>query len=264
MYPVLVDLGSFQLHSYGALGALGFVLGAGICLWRARALGLDLNRFADVIFWMAIAGVVGARLTYVWKNPRGIDSWTDLLDVRGGGLVFYGSLLVGLPVGFALMRRYALPVLATFDIFATGAPLGHAISRLGCFAAGCCFGTPSDAAWAVTYPPNSPIAPAGVALHPVQIYEAAGLLAITVATNLWYSRRTADGQVFLLYLGSYALLRPLMELFRGDATRGAFFGTPLSFSQGASVLVVALAFGIWWRGRTFTTLTTSGSSPPPV
>lgn len=241
MFPVLLDLGSFQVHSYGALGALGFVLGCGLTLWRARALGLDLNRVSDVIFWMALAGVVGGRLTYVLVNPGVARTWFDLVDVRSGGMVFYGGFLLGVPLGFALLRRHRLPILAAWDVFATGMPLGHAISRLGCFAAGCCFGTPSDAPWAVTYPPDSVIAPAGVPLHPAQLYEALGLFGITLAVNVLYPRRRFDGQVFLLYAGLYAALRPVMELFRGDGTRGWFLegllGQTLSLSQGLSLVV---------------------------
>lgn len=267
MLPVLVDLGSFQLHTYGVLGALGFVLGCGVCLWRARALGLDLNYVADVIFWMAVAGVAGARATYVWNNPSDFPTWYDWFDVRGGGLVFYGAVLVGLPVGVGVMLRRRLPVLATFDVLATGFPLGHAISRVGCFAAGCCFGTPTDGPFGVSYPADSPIAPAGVDLHPVQLYEAALLLAITAAVNVAYDRRRFDGQIFLAYLAAYAVIRPVMEAFRGDQTRGFFLepvlGEALSFSQGISLAVIAgvVALAAWIARRP--ALTTRASLPAP-
>jgi phosphatidylglycerol---prolipoprotein diacylglyceryl transferase len=259
MYPVLLDLGSFQLHSYGALGALGFLLGAAVVLARARALGLDLNAVSDVIFWMAILGLVGARVAYVLVNPGEFATLVDLFDVRGGGLVFYGSLAVGVPLGFVLLRRRGLPVFATWDVFATGLPLGHAISRLGCFAAGCCYGAPTDGRWSVTYPTDSLIAPPGIPVHPVQLYEAAGLLAIAAATNLFYPRRRFDGQVLVVYLGAYAALRPLMELFRGDLTRGYFLeavlGQRVSLSQGVSVLLATFVVGLAvWLARhpTFT------------
>lgn len=257
MHPILFHLGSFPVHSYGALGAVAFLVGAGLVLWRSHRLGLDPNRMSDVIFWTAIVGLLGARGLFVLQNPGTVSSLGDVLDLRGGGLVFYGALVTGLPVGFALMKRFGLPVFATWDIWGTAFPLSHAISRVGCYAAGCCYGAPSDAPWAVRYPVDSWVAPPDVPLHPVQLYEAAALLLVAVATNLFYPRRRYDGQVFLLYLVMYAVVRAVTEAFRGDLDRGWFLesviGRSLSFSQGMS-LVFALVglvvfFGVARRTR---------------
>jgi phosphatidylglycerol:prolipoprotein diacylglycerol transferase len=254
MHPILFWLGDFPIHTYGALGALAFLVGAGLCLWRARQLGLDLNRFADLIFWMSVVSLAGARLTWVVQNPGEVRGPGDLLDLRGGGLVFYGSFFTGFPVGLWLIRRYRLPTFASWDIFGTAFPLAHAISRVGCFAAGCCYGAPTDSALGVTYPPDSLIAPAGATLHPVQLYEAAGLAGIAVVTNLWFPRRAWDGQVFLLYLLLYAGLRAGTEAYRGDPDRGQFlpqvFGDALSFSQGVSAVFAAVGLALFlWEAR---------------
>ena len=93
-----------------------------------------------------MTGLVGARLTFVLQNPGAVSSFGDLFDLRGGGLVFYGAFLVGIPVGFAVMYLYALPAFQVWDLLGTAFPLSHAISRVGCWAAGCCYGAPTDAA----------------------------------------------------------------------------------------------------------------------
>lgn len=254
MFPILFHIGAFPIHTYGALGALAFVVGAGMCLWRASRAGMDKDRVADVIFWMAMTSLVGARLVFVIQNPDAVHRWADLLDVRGGGLVFYGSFVVGIPVGFALMRRYGLPAFALWDIFGTAFPLSHAISRVGCFAAGCCYGAPTSAGapWAVVFPDSQPLAPPGVPLHPVQLYEAATLVAIAAATNAFYPRRRFDGQVFLLYLVLYAVDRAVLELFRGDLDRGWFlpgiFGQVVTWSQGMSGVFAVVALAVFLFG----------------
>lgn len=252
MHPILFQVGGFPVHTYGAMGALAFVVGAGMVLWRGHRLGFDPNRVADVIFWMALLSLAGARGVYVIQNPQTITGLLDLVDLRGGGLVFYGSFVVGIPAGFLLMRRFELPPFAIWDLFGTAFPLAHAISRLGCYGAGCCFGAPTDAAWAVTYPPDSVIAPPGVPMHPAQLYEAGALLLIGLVTNAFYRYRRFDGQVFLLYLVLYAGARTVLELFRGDAERGWFLrdwlGEALTWSQGMSGVLALVALAVFLLG----------------
>jgi phosphatidylglycerol:prolipoprotein diacylglycerol transferase len=254
MFPILFHIGSFPIHTYGALGALAFLVGAGISLWRGVKLGLDQNKVADVIFWMAITSLLGARLVFVLQNPETVSSLAEFLDLRGGGLVFYGAFLVGIPVGFGLMQRYQLPPFAVWDLFGTAFPISHAISRVGCYAAGCCYGAPTDAGFslAVTYPHDHPLAPSGVPVHPAQLYEAAVLLGIGLATNLFYRHRRFDGQVFLLYLVMYAAARPILEIFRGDIDRGWFLpdllGEILTWSQGMSAVFAVVALVVFFFG----------------
>ena len=241
MHPVLFDVWGFAIHGYGAMAALGFVLGCGVVFWRAHQRGMDVNRLADAIFVMALSGLAGSRLVFVLQHPELIEGPLDLFDVRGGGLVFYGALITATPVGLWMLHRGRLPVLATFDVFATGVPLAHGISRVGCFLAGCCWGVPSDGPLAVTFPAGSALAPGGVPLHPVQLYEATSLVALAGVTNLLYPHRRFDGQVFAVYVLLYAVLRSVTETFRGDLARGFFLpellGESLSFSQGLSLLL---------------------------
>lgn len=252
VHPVLFEVGGFPIHGYGAMGALAFVVGAGIALLRGVRQGMDRDRLADVIFWMAITSLLGARLVFLIQNPGTVTSVASLFDLRGGGLVFYGAFLVGIPVGFALMRRYGLPAFAVWDVFGTAFPLSHAISRVGCYLAGCCYGSPAEVPWAVTFPPHQALAPANVPLHPAQLYEAGALVAIAAATNLFYRHRRFDGQVFLLYLVLYAAARAALEAFRGDLDRGFFLpevlGERLSFSQGMSAVFVAVALVVFFWG----------------
>ena len=249
MYPILFSLGDFPIHTYGAMGALGFLVGVSVVLTRCWRAGLDLNRVSDVIFWGSIAALLGSRLVFVLQNPGTVASIAEFLDLRSGGLVFYGAFLTGPLVAFGLIRRFGLPAFLVWDVFATGLPVAHAISRIGCFAAGCCYGAPTDGALGVTYPADNPLVPHAGPVHPVQLYESAALVLIGLAVNLFFGRRRWDGQVFLLYALLYAFARAGLETFRGDAARGwflpALLGPVLTFSQGVSIVFAAVALALF-------------------
>lgn len=249
MYPVLFSVGDYPIHSYGAMGAVGFLIVCLFTLLRARALSLDTNHVVDVIFWGSIAGLVGSRLVYVAQNPAHFQTIGDVLNIRGGGLVFYGAMLVGIPVGTMIIWYRKLPFFDVWDALATGMPLGHAATRMGCFLAGCCHGTVTDASWAVTFTHELSSAPQGMPLHPTQLYEAASLFFIGLIVNVFYSRRKFPGQAMALYLGLYAVFRSIIEVFRGDLDRGFFLesllGETLSFSQGFSIVVAIVAFSVF-------------------
>ena len=154
MFPVLFHIGDFFLPTYGLLVTLGFLAGLGIAVRLARRSGIPAEPVLNLGIYAALAGLAGARLLMFaldWRfyieNPSEILSLSTL---RAGG-IFSGGLALALVVTFLYMRRYKLPALLTADCFAPGLALGHAIGRLGCFAAGCCWGAESTRAWAVTF-----------------------------------------------------------------------------------------------------------------
>jgi phosphatidylglycerol:prolipoprotein diacylglycerol transferase len=252
MHPILLKLGSFELHTYGALGAVAFLVIVSIALWRSRQLGLDPDRVVDVIFYTSLISIAGSRLLYVAQNPENFKTLWDVVNIRTGGLVFYGALVTGLPVAGGLMLRYNLPFYKLMDVFATTFPIAHAITRLGCFAAGCCYGVPTDRPWAVIFSDPRSVAPLQVALHPTQLYEVGTNLIIAAAVWWQYGRKKFDGQAMLLYLMLYAATRSVNEMFRGDAERGYFmkevFGEVLSLSQGVSIVVAIAALAVFFWG----------------
>jgi phosphatidylglycerol:prolipoprotein diacylglycerol transferase len=229
-------IGPLTLHTYGALLAIAFLAGLWIAHREAKRTGLDAARITDMAVYVLIGGLVGARLLLLvvdWRhyltNPR--DIWSLL---QSGG-VFYGGLLGALPVAWWYARRHRLDMWPTADVLAPGVVLGQAIGRLGCFAAGCCYGRATNVAWAVTftdpYVQRQVGTPMDLPLHPSQIYESLLTLGIFVVV-MWIARRKRfHGQVILAYLALYAAGRFALEYFRGDAARGMVFGGVLSTSQ---------------------------------
>jgi phosphatidylglycerol:prolipoprotein diacylglycerol transferase len=145
--------------------------------------------------------------------------------------------------------RHHLPKLKTTDSFAPGIAIGHSIGRLGCFAAGCCYGKPTNLPWGVTF--TNPLAgllvgtPLGVKLHPTQIYEflAEGLIFILL---LWMFRhRGFPGQISATYLFLYGVARYFLEFLRNDPDRGSMFGGVMTATQFIAMLLV-IGGGLMW------------------
>jgi phosphatidylglycerol---prolipoprotein diacylglyceryl transferase len=129
-------------------------------------------------------------------------------------------------------------VLATSDIFAPGLALGHGIGRLGCFAAGCCWGKPTHLPWAVTFTSESTTTgvPLNVPLHPTQLYEAFAE-AIICAVLIWrLNKPHADGRVIGLYGLLYGVVRFAVEFVR-DHDASNPLGGPFTLEQWISLLV---------------------------
>lgn len=250
MHPILFDVDGFAIHTYGAMGALGFLFTAFTALWRGRKLGVAPERIADLIFWSALVALVGSRIVFLLQNPSAAQTLGQMINLRTGGLVFYGAILFGVPTGSLLIKRYGMPFFATWDIFAAAFPIAHGFARIGCFSAGCCYGSPFDGAWAVTFTDPNSVAPLDVPLHPTQLYEAGFLFALGAVVNVVYARKPFHGSVMLVYLLGYAGGRAVVEMFRGDASRGYFlpevFGSLLSYSQGISLGLALFAVIVFY------------------
>jgi len=222
MHPILLDFGSFTLYTYGVLLAAAYLLGLQFALTRARTRGLDRQRVMDLGIWIIVSALAGAKLMLLVTDFRQFtQSPRALLDLVRSAGVFYGGLIGAVVVAFVYMRRHRLPLWTTTDVFAPGIALGHAVGRLGCLMAGCCFGRPTSLPWAITF--HNPAAslnsgtPLGVPLHPTQLYEA-GAEVMILGVLLWLERRGRPfpGRTFWSYMLLYAVSRFVIEFFRGD------------------------------------------------
>jgi len=246
VYPVLLDAGGFKLHSYGVLVAAALLVAVWVGTREARRKGLGAEVVGDLALPVVLAGLAGGRLAYVvgwepellWRDPLGI------LAVWRGGLALHGALVAGLGAALWFCHRRRLDLWRLADAVAPAIILGQGIGRLGCFLSGDAYGRPTDLPWAVVFTNPAALAPLGIPLHPVQLYEF--LLDLVLFAILWAVREriAVAGQLFLLYIGGYGLVRLLTEVFRGDRVELAF---GLSLLQGVSLalLVTALAALAW-------------------
>ncbi len=248
-----LDVGPFTIYSYGVLLAASYLFGLRLAMWRAKKWGLDSQRVLDLGIYIIIAALVGAKLLLIVVDFDQFNSADDLLTLARSGGVFYGGLLFAVGVAFWYIARHGLPFWTTCDVFAPGIALGHVTGRLGCFAAGCCYGKPTDMPWAVVF--TNPLAaanvgtPLGIPLHPTQIYEAGAALLILLLLLVTERRgRPFPGRTFWSYIFLYAVSRYAIEIYRGDP-RGTVLGI-WSTSQFISLLLAPLSLGmLFWLSR---------------
>jgi phosphatidylglycerol:prolipoprotein diacylglycerol transferase len=244
VYPELFSIGPVTIYSYGVLLAASYLLGLWLAMRRAKRWGLDPNRVLDLGIYIIIAALVGAKLLLLVVDfDQFTRSTADLLSLARSGGVFYGGLILAVVVGFWYVWRHRLPFWTTCDVFAPGIALGHVTGRLGCMAAGCCYGRPTDVPWAVIF--TNPLAaanvgtPLGIPLHPTQLYEAGAELLILVLLLATERRgRRFAGRTFWAYMFLYAVSRFIVEIYRGDP-RGEILG--VSTSQFISIILAPLS-----------------------
>lgn len=249
MHPELFEIGPITIYWYGAMIALALLSAVANCTYLGWREGRTPAFMSDLVFWMAVGGLVGARLAYVAAN---FDEYSQqpitVLYLHEGGLIYYGGVIGGV-IGIALFGlAKGESVMGLLDIVAVAAPLGHALGRIGCFLNGCCYGKDYGGILAVSFPADSHVALAqgrlgpGLPVHPVQLYEA-GLNILLYLGLLWFFlRKKGKGKVAVVYLMAYAVIRFLVERFRGDE-RLMVMG--LTAAQAASIVLFVIGVGTW-------------------
>lgn len=245
--PILIHLGPLALSWYGL--AVGVAILAGIWLTSRETIrkGLPGDKISDLMLWIAVGGIVGARLLFV------LDRWafftanpSQIIAVQTGGLSIMGAILGGGLVAGLLAWRRHLPVRRVFDAAAPGLILGQAIGRLGCLVTGDTLGKPTDGTWGIVYLNPGSHAPAlGVAYQPAFFYEQVWDLIVFAIVWRLRSRLRVDGQLFALYLGLYAIGKFAVTFVRLDPVYA--WGLQQSHFVALGLMAIALGWFVWSR-----------------
>lgn len=242
MHPDLIKIGPLTIHTYGVLVAVGFLVALLLAVRQAGKQGISSNTILDLGFYLLVSSIVGSRLLFVLTNLNHyLKHPLDIFKIWEGGLVFLGGLILAVPVAIWYMRKNKLDTWAIADIFAPSIAIGHAIGRLGCFSAGCCYGKEAEGLpWAVTFLNPESLAKLGIPLHPTQLYESFGELLNFIILIILRRRQSFKGQLFWTYILLYSVLRFVVEIYRGDEIRG-FIISGISVSQGISIIMAIVA-----------------------
>ncbi len=227
--PILLNLFNYPIYSYPLFLGLSFGTAYYYGLNAVESAKEKVGSYRFLFIGIFLSAWLGAKVFFLIHSSN--DVADDAMNSNfwlGGGFVFYGGLIFSSIFALLytlLLKRFPYKLLLSI---LPALPLAHAIGRVGCFLAGCCFGKE----WSSL----------GLHRHPVQLYEAAGNLLI-----FFYLRRIARSDRVLLtpviYFLGYSGLRFVLEFFRADLIRGSYFGL-LSAAQLTSVFLVLVA-GFW-------------------
>jgi phosphatidylglycerol:prolipoprotein diacylglycerol transferase len=219
MFPT-IDIGSIHLSTYGAMYGLAVVVGGMLAFHRLIQGGIPTHhatRGVLLVIWIGLAGAfLGRGLVYLLQTfiLTGTITWV-------GGSAFMGALIVGSIVALLYCRREGLSLGRSLDLGGVAIPLAQAIGRLGCLAAGCCYGKPTDS-WLGMYMPDT--RGTWMTRYPTQLMSSAANLLIfffLLGFEHYRIRRLGrpedwpfDGFLFLLYVELYCLKRFSVEFLR--------------------------------------------------
>ena len=186
MYPVLVSTPWFNVYSYGFMLAIGYTVFMALTIYQAKKNSLDTGTIFDLMLMQLIVGVLGSRLLFVLEyTPEKLFS-LDFLALEQGGLTFYGCVISAFIFDFLFLKLYKIPFWKTVDCIGFSLGPGIAISRIGCFLNGCCFGTPCSPAIGFRFRGAGP----GY-FHATQLYESfLSLVAFAIILFVIKKRQT--------------------------------------------------------------------------
>lgn len=246
MHRVFVKIGNFEIYTYGVMLVIAFLTGIAIAIKRNRNSRISREDILDFSLYLLISGVLGARLVYVALHlGEYLHNPISIINLREGGLAWHGALLGGFIAYFIFSKKRGIDVLEFLDLCAPSMLIGLAIGRIGCFMNGCCIGMETSSHWGMIFRDAGYTTPH----YPTQLYECGLDLLVAGALVLWDKRKKFSGEIVLLMLSCYSLVRFFVEFFRLSPPR--FMG--LSIAQYSSIIIFLITI-IW-------VLVKRGSSP---
>jgi phosphatidylglycerol:prolipoprotein diacylglycerol transferase len=235
--PDSIHIGSFTIHFYGIIIMIGVIAATYLAQREANRSGQDGNLVWDLLIWVLVAGIIGARIWHIFTPmpdlvKQGITPWfylthpLDAIAIWKGGLGIPGAVIGGVMALFLFARKKNLPFALWLDLLAAPLALGQAIGRWGNFFNQELYGAPTTLPWAIFIDPQHRYAGYETVAyyHPLFLYESLWNLA-NMALLLWLWRRYRaqlhSGDIFLIYLVVYPVGRFLLEFLRMDASQVA-------------------------------------------
>ena len=218
-----------------------------LVLMRFRKKTYDI-KFEDVLkcsIFTIIFGTIGARLYYViFKMGYYVHHLGEIFDLKSGGLAIYGGIIAGIATIVIYCKKNKIDVLDMLDFISPYVVLGQAIGRWGNFFNGEVFGTPTKLFIGM----GLETADGFQTVHPLFLYESILCLAIFVFLLVFQSRRRYKGQIFLYYMGLYAIVRFILESFRAESETLMVGNQRISQLVSAFIIITVFAY-FYYRGR---------------
>lgn len=235
------QIGPVTIHMYGLMIGIGFLSAYLLCDYRAKKRGLNQDIVFGILWSAIIGGFLGTRILYYIVDIKSIiEEPSRIWDFRNGYVV-YGGIIGGILVSMLYCHRKKVRFIEYFDLVMPTVALAQGFGRIGCFCAGCCYGSETDSVFGITFH-NSLYAPNNVKLIPTQLMSSAGDFIFAIILFAYAAKKRKDGQVASLYLLLYSIGRFIMEFFRNDYRGSIGF---MSTSQIISVAIFAVGVIMW-------------------
>ncbi|HBP19089.1 MAG TPA: hypothetical protein DEA08_15045 [Planctomycetes bacterium] len=255
MKPILFHIFGRPVFGYGVMLGLSCVLGAHLAVYLSVRSGVRQKRAWGMVLLVILVGLVGGRVHDLIVN--GTFTLDELFKLQHSGRTAYGAFLAATLAGIAGAKLLKVPFWRFADAAAPTMALGLGLTRIGCFCAGCDYGFRSNS-YGFSFPINSPAytdqlnaglidkdAMVSLPVLPTQLLSSVvGFLIFALTLRWWFRRPRREGDVILLFFGSYGLARAGLEQLRDDAGRGTLFGLSTSTTIGLLTFLVALAFAL--------------------
>jgi len=258
VFPELFEIFGLRVSTYGVLVAIGLLIAYFLSIRLSRKEGIPEDKGEAVFIYAVVLGVIGSRVAFVLEHPEEFKNVLDVFALWEGGVSFFGGLIGGIFGALLAIKRHSLPMWKVGDVAAPVLALAHSIGRLGCTAAGCCYGRPVPGAeetsvgihfmrefpfFYVVFPKGS-IAPYGIPLYPTQILEAGGNFLIFIILLLLFRKKSFDGEVFSLYMLLYGGERFALEFYRGVTP--PIPGLGLTWNQVVSLVMMGASLFLFF------------------
>ena len=207
MNPIAIEIGPISIYWYGILIALTFMIGYFITRANTHRYGMDMDVVDDLLFKMAIALIVGARLGVVVLDLGFYISNPAEIFTRAG-LGSHGAIITVMIAGYFWTKKAEISYWKMADAISPALPIGHILVRLGNFINGELFGSPTTLPWAVEFPLS------GQPVHPVQLYEIFLSLIILPFALKWARYSRYAGYAFLRVLFLHSFIRVFLDFLR--------------------------------------------------
>jgi phosphatidylglycerol---prolipoprotein diacylglyceryl transferase len=250
MHPTLFKLGPVEIHSYGFMLALSFLLGIFLAIHRAKKHHIDPNAIMDLSVVIVISAILGSRFLYViFHLDEFRGHWLDTINpfqsngqIGIAGLTMLGGFLAALIFGLIYLKVKKLAILKVTDVVVPAVGLGEFLTRIGCFLNGCCYGTPTTSKFGMIFSPDSAAGYhfTNIPIHPAQLYSSFYGLVIFVTLLVIERWKKFDGFLLYSFLVLYGISRFIVDIFRyyEESMVVVSFGTfPISLNQGISLLM---------------------------
>ncbi|WP_238918103.1 prolipoprotein diacylglyceryl transferase [Clostridium sp. YIM B02555] len=247
MRIILFEIFGIQIKSYGLMIAIGIIVAAALFINKGKKKGFNEDHLLNLIIFAVIGGIIGGKGLFIITEIADIIKDPKVLLDFGYGFVIYGAIGGGALAIYLYCRKKSWDIIEMLDMTVPGLAIAQGFGRIGCFLAGCCYGAKTTLPIGVEFPEGS-LAPAGVHLHPTQIYSSIFDFAMGLFL-LYYSKKTKQrGKTMGMYLIIYSIGRFIVEFLRNDPRGNVGI---LSTSQFIAIFTLVFGIIVFYNSRIF-------------